>query len=219
MLRAAGATGTSGPDLDRLQPAYLTIVNAVTNGGDHMPAFGGTLTAGQIADLATFVYDATQVSAAPAKVSVQAGRPTEFAFTLSRRSVPVGTTAFTIANRGKLTHTFKVCSSAKGGRGNACAGTGTRPIPPGRTATLTVTFTRKGSYEYLCTIPSHAAAGMKGLLDRPLTYSTGSSSRARSAALMSASLPPMISSRLSGGLTGQPRMSRSVPSASGTTRK
>ncbi len=164
VLRAAGATGTSGPDLDRLQPAYLTIVNAVTNGGDHMPAFGGTLTAGQIADLATFVYDATQVSAAPAKVSVQAGRPTEFAFTLSRRSVPVGTTAFTIANRGKLTHTFKVCSSAKGGRGNACAGTGTRPIPPGRTATLTVTFTRKGSYEYLCTIPSHAAAGMKGLL-------------------------------------------------------
>jgi uncharacterized cupredoxin-like copper-binding protein len=31
-------------------------------------------------------------------------------------------------------------------------------------AYLTVTFTAPGTYEYLCTIPGQAAAGMKGLL-------------------------------------------------------
>jgi uncharacterized cupredoxin-like copper-binding protein len=29
---------------------------------------------------------------------------------------------------------------------------------------LTVTFTAPGTYEYLCTVPGHAAAGSKGLL-------------------------------------------------------
>jgi uncharacterized cupredoxin-like copper-binding protein len=29
---------------------------------------------------------------------------------------------------------------------------------------LKVTLSKKGSYEYLCTIPGHAANGMKGVL-------------------------------------------------------
>jgi uncharacterized cupredoxin-like copper-binding protein len=37
-------------------------------------------------------------------------------------------------------------------------------INPGQTAKLTVTFTKAGSYPYLCTVPGHAAAGMKGVL-------------------------------------------------------
>jgi nitrite reductase (NO-forming) len=35
-------------------------------------------------------------------------------------------------------------------------------ISPGKTTSVTVTFTKKGTYEYLCTVPGHAAAGMKG---------------------------------------------------------
>jgi uncharacterized cupredoxin-like copper-binding protein len=161
-LKAAGATGTGGPNLDELKPTYNLIVLKVTNGGDYMPAFGGTLTAQQIQHVAAFVYASTHV--AVTKVAVQAGKPTEFSFTLSRKTVPVGTATFTVVNRGKTTHTFKVCSSPKGGKANACAGKATAPIRPGKTATLTVVFKTKGSYEYLCTIPGHAAAGMKGLL-------------------------------------------------------
>jgi uncharacterized cupredoxin-like copper-binding protein len=35
-------------------------------------------------------------------------------------------------------------------------------IQPGRTARLVVTFKKKGSYRYLCTVDSHASLGMKG---------------------------------------------------------
>ena len=39
----------------------------------------------------------------------------------------------------------------------------TRLIRPGRTSQLVVTFKKKGNYHYLCTVPGHAAAGMKGV--------------------------------------------------------
>ena len=35
-------------------------------------------------------------------------------------------------------------------------------LSPGKSATLTVKFTKKGSYYYECTVPGHAALGMKG---------------------------------------------------------
>jgi uncharacterized cupredoxin-like copper-binding protein len=34
-------------------------------------------------------------------------------------------------------------------------------VNPGGSATLTVTL-KRGSYPYLCTVPGHAAQGMKG---------------------------------------------------------
>ena len=37
-------------------------------------------------------------------------------------------------------------------------------VDPGGSAKLTVTFTKPGKYAYLCTLPGHAAAGMKGVL-------------------------------------------------------
>src|SRR5581483_4449490 len=43
-LRAAGATGTVGPNLDNLKPAYARIVTQVTNGGAIMPPFKDKLT-------------------------------------------------------------------------------------------------------------------------------------------------------------------------------
>jgi len=39
---------------------------------------------------------------------------------------------------------------------------GTKMISPGKSAKLTIVFKRKGAYEYLCVVPGHAAAGMKG---------------------------------------------------------
>ena len=98
-------------------------------------------------------------------VTVTAGKPSTFAFTLSTKSVKTGSVTFKVTNKGTIPHTFKVCSAAtKSDSANSCSGKVTPSLSPGKSATLTVTFSKKGSYEYLCTIPGHAAAGMKGLL-------------------------------------------------------
>jgi mono/diheme cytochrome c family protein len=54
-LKAAGATGTVGPNLDTLKPSYDAVVHQVEVGGGPMPAFKGTLSAKQIQDVAAFV--------------------------------------------------------------------------------------------------------------------------------------------------------------------
>ena len=41
-------------------------------------------------------------------VSVTAGKPSEFHFTLSKKSVTKGAVTFTITNKGKLEHDFKI---------------------------------------------------------------------------------------------------------------
>lgn len=54
-LKDANATGTVGPNLDQLKPPFDRVVTQVTNGGAAMPAFKGTLTPQQIADVAAYV--------------------------------------------------------------------------------------------------------------------------------------------------------------------
>ena len=76
---------------------------------------------------------------------------TEFAFKLSTRSVPVGTTVnFKVVNKGKIGHNFSI------------SGKTTKLLAPGKSQTLTVKFTKKGVFAYKCTLPGHAGAGMKG---------------------------------------------------------
>jgi predicted lipoprotein with Yx(FWY)xxD motif/plastocyanin len=98
------------------------------------------------------------------KLSVSAGSPSEFKFTLSKTSVPLGTVTFTITNKGTIPHDFKLCSSPKGGLANTCTGRVSALVSSGASSTLTIKFTKKGTYEYLCTVAGHAAAGMKGIL-------------------------------------------------------
>jgi uncharacterized cupredoxin-like copper-binding protein len=76
---------------------------------------------------------------------------TEFKFKLSKSSVPQGKVVFTLVNKGKLAHDFWI-----GGK--------TSPlVQPGKRAKLTVTL-GAGKLPYLCTVPGHSAAGMKGTL-------------------------------------------------------
>lgn len=76
---------------------------------------------------------------------------TEFKFRLSKASVPHGKVVFTLVNKGKLAHDFWI-----GGK--------TSPlVQPGKSARLTVTL-GAGKLLYLCTVPGHSAAGMKGTL-------------------------------------------------------
>jgi cbb3-type cytochrome c oxidase subunit III len=56
-LKAAGATGTIGPNLDQLKPAFAVAQNQVIHGGGVMPAFKGVLTDAQIKAVAKFVSE------------------------------------------------------------------------------------------------------------------------------------------------------------------
>jgi mono/diheme cytochrome c family protein len=58
-LKAAGATGTVGPNLDQVKPSYDKVVHQVEVGGGAMPPFKGTLTPKQIRDVAAFVVAST----------------------------------------------------------------------------------------------------------------------------------------------------------------
>jgi len=94
-----------------------------------------------------------QSSAARATVvKVTAGKPSEFRFKLSKATVKHGKVTFVVTNGGSLPHDFKI------------AGKRTKLLQSGKSARLVVTFKKKGSYAYLCTVSGHAAAGMKGKL-------------------------------------------------------
>jgi len=105
-------------------------------------------------------------TANPTVVNVIAGKPSELAFKLSKFSaLPVGTITFKVKNEGLAFHDFKLCTAPiSNDSHNACVGVSTKILKPGQTATLTVKITKKGTYEYLCTEPGHAAAGMKGVI-------------------------------------------------------
>jgi len=110
---------------------------------------------------AVFSPNAVAPPPAPASsVRVVEGAPTEFAITLSTKTVRQGKVTFHVSNVGAIPHDFFVCSAPSDGTANSCRGTGTE-LGGG---TLIVTFSSPGTYEYLCTVPGHAAAGSKGLL-------------------------------------------------------
>jgi len=100
------------------------------------------------AGLASARTDATAHAAATTTVSVS-GK--EFSFHLSKTSISKpGTVTFVFHNVGTMKHDFSI-----GGKKTAL-------ISPHKTAKVTVTFHKKGRFSYLCTVPGHAKAGMRG---------------------------------------------------------
>jgi uncharacterized cupredoxin-like copper-binding protein len=99
-------------------------------------------------------------------VTVTAGKPSELAFKLSKVSnIPAGTVTFKVTNSGRAIHDFEICTTpVKTTAKNTCVGKVTKKLNPGQSAVLTVKLTKTGMYEYLCSVPGHAAAGMKGLI-------------------------------------------------------
>jgi uncharacterized cupredoxin-like copper-binding protein len=74
----------------------------------------------------------------------------EFSFKLTRKSAPHGKVTFKVTNKGSLKHDFKI------------AGKATKMLGHGKSASITVTLKKGKKYTYICTVPGHAAAGMKG---------------------------------------------------------
>jgi plastocyanin len=82
-----------------------------------------------------------------AKATVTA---TDFKFKVIPARLTAGVATFTVVNRGEATHDFKI------------AGKKTKILNPGQRTTLKVALKKGKSYAYLCTVPGHAALGMKG---------------------------------------------------------
>ncbi len=91
---------------------------------------------------------ATHASALLARVNVAAS---EFKFVLNKKTAKRGVVVFKVTNVGKVSHDFEI------------SGRKTKMLSHGQSATLRVTFLRKGHYPYKCTVPGHAVAGMKGV--------------------------------------------------------
>jgi uncharacterized cupredoxin-like copper-binding protein len=75
----------------------------------------------------------------------------EYKFKLSAASLAKpGSATFKVTNNGHVSHDFEINHKTSA------------MLSPGKSATLTVKFAKKGNYPYECTVPGHAALGMKG---------------------------------------------------------
>jgi plastocyanin len=92
-----------------------------------------------------------EAQAAPAPTVVTVSMH-EWGFTLAPRQVPRGAVLFRVRNRGTIRHNFVI------------AGKRTPALAPGWSKTFRVTFRRPARHAFVCTLPSHAEAGMKGFL-------------------------------------------------------
>ncbi len=76
----------------------------------------------------------------------------DFSFALAKKAVPRGTTVFRVTNKGEVIHDFKI------------AGKKTPIYETGQGGTLKVVFKKAGRFPFICTVPGHVEAGMKGVL-------------------------------------------------------
>ena len=75
----------------------------------------------------------------------------EYKIAVSKKTAKRGVVVFKVKNVGAVEHGFQI------------KGRKTRLISAGKSATLRVSFLRKGHYPYKCFVPGHAALGMKGV--------------------------------------------------------
>jgi uncharacterized cupredoxin-like copper-binding protein len=91
---------------------------------------------------------APEAHAAANTVTVAAS---EYKFVLSTKTLKKpGSVTFKVTNKGHVPHNFQINKKK------------TAMLSPGKSTTLTVKFAKKGTYAYECTVPGHAALGMKG---------------------------------------------------------
>jgi plastocyanin len=124
--------------MSRIRTALLAPVAAVAVVG----ATAGTSLA---------AADAHSAVAKPTVITVKAS---EFKFVLSKKTLAKpGKVTFKVTNTGKEAHNFVILSGIN---------KATPLIRPKKSASLTVTFKKKGKFTYECTVGEHAEEGMLG---------------------------------------------------------
>src|SRR6201986_1085094 len=108
-----------------------------------------------IASATVLFVAASSIAQAAQKARPAAGPITvaasEYKFVLSTKTLKKpGSVTFKVTNKGHVPHNFQINKKK------------TALLSPGKSANLTVKFTKKGSYSYECTVPGHAALGRKG---------------------------------------------------------
>jgi|SRR5579872_2102270 len=116
-----------------------------------------TITTGGTTQVVTTTQTTTATTPPPPKVTETVDvREKEFHIYLEQKSrvitwVKPGTGRFAVKNIGKIPHNFVIAAH-------------TSPVlSPGKTSSFVVTL-KKGRYKYLCSVPGHAALGMRGTL-------------------------------------------------------
>ncbi len=102
-----------------------------------------------VAALALVGGGAAQATA-KAKTTIVTVGMYEMKFVLSKKVVPRGKVVFKVTNKGRIGHDFKI------------AGKKIPVIGARKSATVTVNFTKKGRFFFLCTVPGHVDGGMFG---------------------------------------------------------
>ena len=103
------------------------------------------------------------VSTSLAGSARHAGVPTitvtakDYSFVLSTKTTDVTKVTFSVKNSGKKDHNFQI------------AGKKTAVVKPGKSAKLTVTMSKAGSYSYSSTVDDDAKKGMKGTFTSKLS--------------------------------------------------
>jgi mono/diheme cytochrome c family protein len=100
------------------------------------------------------------VSARPSATSITV-TITDSAIKLSKKTAPAGTVNFTVKNAGKAKHNFKIGAKK------------TPVLAPGKSAKLTVNFTKAGNVSYTSTVAGDAKKGLKGVFIVKAAPSTG----------------------------------------------
>ena len=77
---------------------------------------------------------------------------TDYDFALSKKRLVHGKVVFRVVNTGEVVHDFKI------------AGKKTPYYTTGQSGALRIAFKKPGRYPFVCTLPGHIAAGMKGTL-------------------------------------------------------
>jgi len=106
-----------------------------------------------VAALAVFVgigASSVLASGSQTQATVRVSALDTLKFTLTTKRAKAGTVTFIVTNKGNLKHDFWI------------AGKKTRLLAHNKSQTITATI-KKGNNPYKCTVPGHAAAGMKGI--------------------------------------------------------
>ena len=100
--------------------------------------------------VAVSAFGARSSGSATQKVTVGMS---EFKFAVAPKTVKKNVlVTFALTNKGTIGHDFKI-----GGKKSPV-------LAAGKKGTLKVTFKKAGRFTYICTLPSHAPAGMKGVI-------------------------------------------------------